>query len=205
MTRRNLGRAAPFVAAAALALAGCSAETSVEAGETAETSVETETAIDPYADDPQAVAMEGGVDCGSGATIFACTTTSGRALRICGVEAGDGSIFAQYRFGPASGAPELVLPQGEGSGAQWATAPYSGGGEAQALFTNGETRYVVYSRVVRTGFDEGGNNPEFSDGVMVLRGGEIAADISCSGEADPSLDVNALMNISESQPELFAE
>jgi len=106
------------------------------------------------------------VECASGeAEVFSCKVAGGKRIAICGTGTGRGE--AEYRFG--DGEPELVL-----SGGRWASVPYSGGGEAQVAFASGDTRYVVFSRIVRTNFAAGEpNDPAISDGVIVLEGEEV--------------------------------
>tara|TARA_B100000678_G_scaffold189392_1_gene158369 strand:- start:6 stop:617 length:612 start_codon:yes stop_codon:yes gene_type:complete len=115
--------------------------------------------------------------------LFSCTAGAKR-IAVCGVTNTQGQKTAQYRFGSPDKA-EIVL-----DGGRFASVPYSGGGEAQIEFANGATRYVVYSRTVRTNFDERGNMPEFTDGVVVLRDGEAVADRQCTGDAE-SIDIMA--------------
>ncbi|KEO91953.1 hypothetical protein EH31_04580 [Erythrobacter longus] len=106
-------------------------------------------------------------------TIFSCTVEGGKQLAVCA-----GQIGAQYRFG--RGKSELTLSNG-----RWASVPYSGGGEAQIAFQNGETRYIVFSRVARTNFAPGEpNNPAITDGVIVERAGKKIAELKCGWEGE---------------------
>jgi hypothetical protein len=63
-------------------------------------------------------------------------------------------------------------------------ADYTSGMKVSAIdirFTNGAHDYAVYSRTVRTGFGaDGRNNPRFSDGVMIRRGGRLISNQSCN-------------------------
>ncbi|MCP5396531.1 MAG: hypothetical protein H6918_07350 [Sphingomonadaceae bacterium] len=104
--------------------------------------------------------------CGStDKTIFACRVKKGKFLAVCATDDGK----AEYRYGTDK--PELVL-----TGGSWANAAYSGGGEQQIRFTNGDTSYVVFSRMIRTNFEPGEtNDPAISDGVVVLRGEKFQA------------------------------
>ena len=87
---------------------------------------------------------------------------------------------AQYRFG-RPGNIELAYPGPGQSGLTYAREIYSGGGALQIRFSNGGTDYAVYSRTVRTGFGaDGRNNPHFSDGVMVRRGGRLVSNRACT-------------------------
>lgn len=112
--------------------------------------------------------------------IFACTFPDRKRLAVCGTAPGK----AEYRFGGETS--ELVL-----SGGERATVAYSGGGESQLAFANGVTRYIVFSRMVRTGFDEQGNEPAISDGVVVLRSGKFVAIRVCEDPEAKPVDVNA--------------
>jgi len=103
--------------------------------------------------------------------IFACNFADGNQVAVCGLAKGG----AEYRFGGEE--PELTLFEDV-----WATVPYSGGGEAQMQFSNGDTNYIVFSRMVRTNFKEGEpNNPAISDGVIVERSGELLSLRVCDG------------------------
>ena len=115
--------------------------------------------------------------------LFSCTAGAKR-IAVCGVINAQGQKTAQYRFGSAEKA-EIVL-----DGGRFANTPYSGGGESQIQFANGGVRYIVYSRTIRTGFDEEGNKPEFTDGVWVVRGDENLADRQCTADV-VSVDVMA--------------
>jgi len=86
---------------------------------------------------------------------------------------------AQYRFG-TPGHVALAFPgPGQSGGLSYAREMYSGGGALQIRFSNGGYDYAAYSRTVRTGFN-GRNNPQFSDGVMVRRGGRLVSNRSCT-------------------------
>lgn len=100
---------------------------------------------------------------------------NGKALSVCSA----GGETATYRYGGSP--PDLAL-----QGGQWARVGYSGGGELQIVFDNGDTRYVVFGRTIRTGFDERGNNPVSSDGVIVLRNGRFASMQLCRADSDYS-------------------
>ncbi|RIV89831.1 hypothetical protein D2V17_05345 [Aurantiacibacter xanthus] len=125
------------------------------------------------------------------AQMFSCTLRGGRIASVCLAQGAQGE-FAQYRFGRPGAAPELVWPTKPGEQIEWASAPYSGGGEAQMSFAVGDVRYVVYSKVVRTNFTPGEtNDPAITDGVVVLRSGKVAARFSCDGTELKPVDVNA--------------
>lgn len=127
---------------------------------------------DPAPAAPPAPRASGSVDCTPReSTIFSCAMPGGKRLAVCVTEAG----VAEYRFG--RDVPELTL-----QGGTWSNVAYSGGGEAQILFSNGDTDYLVFSRVVRTNFTPGEpNDPAIHDGVVVLRAGEVLATLLCAG------------------------
>lgn len=109
-------------------------------------------------------------------TIFTCKVGNGKRMSVCATTDGK----AQYRYG--RGPAELVLESRE-----WAEVPLSGGGEGQIAFDNGDTRYIVFSRMVRTHFVDGEPNyPAINDGVVILKDDEFAAMHLCSdGEMMP--------------------
>lgn len=127
--------------------------------------------------------------------IFQCS--AGREMvAVCAGQAGAGTSYVQYRFG-SPGNIELAYPAERRGGPgtlKWARTGYSGGGEAQIGFTNGGHQYVVYSRVVRTGFGaDGQNNPQEEAGLFVKKDGKLVSEKKCvpGGEADgqaPSVD-----------------
>ncbi|AMO71860.1 hypothetical protein [Sphingorhabdus sp. M41] len=118
--------------------------------------------------------------------IFSCQLKSRKVVSVCGTENGAGIKAAQYRFGTHGKSPELVWPAAAGKDRlSFSSVPYSGGGEAQLSFSRGDVTYVVYSRMVRTNFKAGEpNNPEMTDGVMVLKGKQTVSDLVC---ADPDV------------------
>jgi hypothetical protein len=64
---------------------------------------------------------------------------------------------------------------------RYATVGYSGGGEAQVQFDTDGLRYVVYSRMVRTGFGSDALHfPKDYLGVAIYRGHKLVADRRCS-------------------------
>jgi hypothetical protein len=118
--------------------------------------------------------------------IFSCGVGR-KMVSVCGGRAT--APHAQYRFG-VPGDIELAFPGPGQSGLSYAREMYSGGGALQIRFSNGGYDYAVYSRTVRTGFGrDGRNNPRFSDGVMVRRGGRLVANRACTtatrGDAQP--------------------
>ncbi len=121
------------------------------------------------------------------AIIFQCGVADGKFISVCAAQ-GDGGKFAQYRYGEEQKPPELSLPAKVSALAPvYARTGYSGGGEAQLIFANGDYKYVVYSRVVRTRFDGEGNEPDFQSGVMVRKGDTQQADLRCTDPAEASI------------------
>ena len=117
-------------------------------------------------------------------TLFACTAGAKR-IAVC---ARGG--FVQYRYG-APGKLELAYPARAGAGQlDRVQVPYSGGGEAQIGFDRGGLRYVVFSRMIRTGFGPEGNRPVFESGVMVLQEGKKLSDRRCTRPDDAEIDMD---------------
>ncbi|WP_298467778.1 hypothetical protein [uncultured Erythrobacter sp.] len=157
--------------------------------------VDTEEAAEPAGPSATKVAANSSAACSAKEeTLFSCTASNGKQIAVCA--AGEGRI--EYRYG--KGDAELVLADPE-----WASVPYSGGGEAQIAFTNGDTRYIVFSRIVRTNFEPGEpNNPAISDGVIVQRGEKLLNMQACgAGDLKP-VDYNVAERLMpQSRNELF--
>jgi hypothetical protein len=151
--------------------------------------------VDPLSAEGAVQKPAGTVACAADETpIFACAFKDGKRVAVCGA----GERAGRYRYGGA--APELAL-----SGGRYAYTMYSGGGENQIAFANGDTRYIVFSRMVRTGFDENGNRPAISDGIIIERGGKFLDIKLCE---DPDLlpvQMDAAQAVWEEEPELFTE
>jgi hypothetical protein len=121
--------------------------------------------------------------------LFSCSLENGKMASVCAAAQIGGARFAQYRYGVQGEESELVYPKSRQDGAiRFVSVPYSGGGEAQLIFERGDTTYVVYSNVIRTGFDEGGNKPEFNDGLFAMRGDKTIADHQCKSDGLMSID-----------------
>jgi hypothetical protein len=157
--------------ASALLVAGCAGEEPAPV----EREVDQTPAPAAVQTSSEATPTAASVDCAvDEEAIFSCMTERGKRIAVCGTADGK----AEYRFGGDK--PELVL-----SGGEWASVPYSGGGEAQIAFDNKAMRYVVFSRMVRTNFTAGEpNNPAMSDGVIVLEGTRVVGLQVC---ADPDV------------------
>ena len=113
--------------------------------------------------------------------IFECRTKR-RLVAVC---AGQGGT--QYRAG-LPGKLELVSPAGS-AGLTYANRGYSGGGESQVRFASGDYGYVVYSSTIRTRFGDGPNDPAFSAGIVVTKGGTAVSQDRCITPADAILDL----------------
>jgi hypothetical protein len=126
--------------------------------------------------------------------IFTCTFKGGKRVTVCGA----GEWNGRYRYGGS--APEIEL-----SGGQYAYTMYSGGGESQIAFVSGDTRYTVFSRMVRTGFDKDGNRPAISDGVVVERNGKFLDIKLCEDPDLLTIEPGAANAVWEDEGELFTE
>ncbi len=187
---------------AAAALAGCG-EVPGDAPEMVQTSNAASDVDIEIAGDPVAVAEVAGAQCAEGEeAVFSCKLANGKHVSVCGnLE----TKFAQYRYGAAGKAPDLVWPAKAADGKlDWASVSYSGGGEAQISFARGDTRYVIYSRVVRTNFTAGEpNNPAVEDGVLILKGGKQLADLKCDdGDVKP-VDYDRAGKFADKADDLF--
>ncbi len=112
--------------------------------------------------------------------IFQCSV-GGKYAAVCAGKLSQ-IAYVQYRYG-ISRRLELTYPQqlAEGPGSlSWGQINYSGGGESQISFVNGPFQYVVYSRVVRTGFGQDGRNyPHEEAGVFVKKGTKMVSNRKC--------------------------
>ena len=169
-----------WLSAAALALfalAGCSPEPASDAIE-----ADTAPAQGEFAEEPAEQPVPAtDAQCSSGEqTIFSCKFASGKRASVCVTEGDSG--LAQYRFGSDGAAPELAWPATPDAGKlAWASVAYSGGGEAQISFARGNTRYIIYSRIIRTNFAAGEpNNPAIEDGVLVQVADGETTDLRCA-------------------------
>lgn len=104
--------------------------------------------------------------------IFYCKIAKGKPLSVCATKQGKG----EYRYGGES--PELVLRDGSWS----ADTSWARGGESQIRFVNGDTSYIVFSRMVATSVEENGSGPAINDGVVVERNGRPGQLRLCEGK-----------------------
>lgn len=137
--------------------------------------------------------------------IFSCQLKNRKVISVCGTENGAGHKTAQYRFGNLGKSPELAWPEAAGKGnLTFASVPYSGGGEAQLSFSRGDVTYAVYSRMVRTNFKAGEpNNPEMTDGIMVLKGKKTVSDLVCANSDVVPVDYELASEYANQSDEAF--
>lgn len=107
--------------------------------------------------------------------VFVCPV--GRKLvSVCGQ--GD---KATYRYG-SPGKVEL-----SSQALTTAERSFSGGGETQIYFNNGQFTYLIYDKTVRTSFSaDGRNDPDFTSGLVVLKGGHAVSIRKCGTDASIS-------------------
>ncbi|WDA41159.1 hypothetical protein [Erythrobacter sp. BLCC-B19] len=175
-------------------LAGCQGQPAGEAGasEAEIAPFSSATTADPTAAPAKASAK---LACAADETpVFACKLKDGKRVAVCGVSEWHG----RYRFGRDTAELEL-------NGGSYAYTMYSGGGEGQIAFDNGDTRYIVFSRMVRTGFDENGNRPAISDGIVIERAGKFVDIKLCEDPDMIPLRNEAANAIWEDERELFTE
>lgn len=136
--------------------------------------------------------------------IFQCTVRGGRRVVVCSSDSGDGKRVAKYRFGKE--ASEITLPDLGNPPPRFGSVPLSGGGEGQVEFRNGNTRYIVYSRIVRTHFVEGEPNyPAITDGLLVLEGDKLLTAHQCDGQGLTPLHFDRASRAMERVDHLFTE
>ena len=117
-------------------------------------------------------ARAGDTLCEAGETPFFSCEIGDKRVSVCG--SGSGAV---YRYG-TPGKVELTSRS-----LTFANRAYSGGGESQITAKNGDYTYTVYDSTVRTSFGEGGNDPEFSSGLVVSRGGRMISSKMCKAES----------------------
>lgn len=167
---------AVMLGAASLGLAACADSESVFGG-------------GPSAE--KEAALNGVGSCRAGEdVIFSCQLESGDQVSVCvtgGEGEDEGISFAQFRTGSAGKSPDMVWPLKPGDGAmRWHSEAYSGGGETQIGFSDGDTQTLAYSSVVRTNFAAGEpNNPAISDGVITVVGDQITSHLRCGDDVFP--------------------
>ena len=188
-------------ALAPFALAGCSPEPASDAIEGDTAPAQGQVAEEPAKQPVVAIDAQ----CGSEEqTIFSCKFSSGKRASVCVTEGDAG--FAQYRFGSDGAAPELAWPATPDAGKlAWASVAYSGGGEAQISFARRNTRYIIYSRIIRTNFAAGEpNNPAIEDGVLVQAADGQTSDLRCDDANVAPVNVDLAAKYAARADDLFA-
>ena len=107
-------------------------------------------------------------------------------MSICGQEQGG----AVYRFGHL-GRVEIEVP-----GLHFAQHTFWGGGETQVYADTPTHQYIVYDRMVRTGFDDEGHHlSKMTEGLVVQSGGRTVLNRDCAqplGREPPAFDQRLL-------------
>ena len=128
-------------------------------------------------------------------TIFACKIARGKPLSVCATKQGKG----EYRYGGGESL-ELVLQDGSWS----ADTSWARGGESQIRFVNGDTSYIVFSRMVATSVEENGSGPVISDGVVIERNGRPGRLRLCEGkQADIPVKYSAAKRVFGEPDDLY--
>jgi hypothetical protein len=122
-------------------------------------------------------AADGDTLCEAGERRFFSCEIGAKRVSVCG--RGSGAV---YRYG-TPGKVELSAPS-----LTFANRAYSGGGESQLTASNGDYTYTVYDRTVRTSFEEGGNDPAFSSGLVIARAGRVISSKMCKSESPVEAD-----------------
>ena len=138
----------------------------------------TNVAAQPTPPDPATDSVAGDTLCQAGETPFFSCEVGAKHVSVCG--SGSGAV---YRYG-TPGKVELTSRS-----LTFANQGYSGGGESQITAKNSDYTYTVYDRTVRTSFGEGGNDPEFTAGLVIARAGRVISAKVCKGE--PLVDAGA--------------
>jgi hypothetical protein len=163
----NDARARDAVASSASTDTATAALDSVRSGPTT-----ADNAASPEPPVPATGAVASDTLCEAGETPFFSCEVGAKRVSVC--SSGSGAI---YRYG-TSAKVELTSHS-----LTSANRSYSGGGESQLTAKNGDYTYTVYDRTVRTSFGGGGNDPEFSSGLLVSRGGRVISSKMCKSEA----------------------
>ncbi len=117
------------------------------------------------------------------AVLVTCATDAGTAS-ICG----RGKGGAVYRFG-RPGHVEIEIAD-----LHRASHGYSGGGETQVYADTATHRYLIYDRIVRTGFGADGHlDPQETSGLLVQSGGHTVSSRSCAEPAASSRLIETLV------------
>lgn len=132
------------------------------------------------------IAVQGSLCTKGEAPLFSCPIGV-KVVSVCGVSA----TGATYRYGR----PGRIELERRG-GLHYANQGFSGGGEDQLWFDNASTRYILYSRTVRTSFSSSGrHDPEFSAGLVALTHGRKLFNHGCGGRGDQGFDAKTAAHV----------
>jgi hypothetical protein len=138
--------------------------------------------------------MEPSLCKGREAVVFNCLYKQKIASLCASPDFSKESGQVKYRFGTTSKV-ELEYPRGANDSRDhfwFSSTGYSGGSESHIRFVSGRFTYLLYDKMIRTGFPgdpgnpDGTNNPAMSGGVIVLKNGVKASRISCRNNASIS-------------------
>jgi hypothetical protein len=119
---------------------------------------------------PPASSITGATLCAAGERASFSCEIGAKRVSVCGAASG-----AIYRYGTPDHV-ELMLRR-----VTFAHRGYAAGGESQLTANNGDYTYTVFDSTVRTSFDESGNDPDFSSGLVIARGGHVISSKPCNG------------------------
>lgn len=126
-------------------------------------------ALEPVAAAPASEDVPASLCRGQEVTIATCPIGK-KLVSVCGW----GEKQSAYRYGT----PEQI--ELEALDPRRSEQSFSGGGEMQIHFTKGRYRYILYDRIVRSGFGaEGHTDPQFSAGLLVQKNGRRLAERAC--------------------------
>lgn len=133
------------------------------------------------------------------AVLFTCRVDA-KTVSICGQQnkqgqdaAGADQARGVYRYGQ-QGHVELEITDLHRAFESWA-----GGGETQVYADTPMHRYIVYDRMVRTGFDKEGHSlSQITQGLLVRSGGRTISSRHCTypvGAEPPAFDQRQIENL----------
>ena len=114
--------------------------------------------------------------CSAQETVLFVCPVGRKLVSVCGQ-----ADKATYRYG-SPGKVEL-----SSQALTTAERSFSGGGETQIYFKNGQFTYLVYDKTARTSFSPSGqNDPGFTSGLVVLKNGRVVSPRKCGADASVS-------------------
>jgi hypothetical protein len=121
--------------------------------------------------------------------LFQCNANN-KIISICGVR--EPSPHGRYHL-TKGGSLDFVYPVKNGKlpPIKWARMGYSGGGEIQYSFFNEGYQYIVYSKIIRKGFDSK-RRPlhDFIAGVHVRKDGITKSQLRCDNPEEAAKNEN---------------